>query len=52
MADTTESATTPILQPPTSMSTRDARIQKWAVIAFAVVEAIIIAAVLWTRARG
>lgn len=29
--------------------TRDARIQKWAIITFAVVEAIIIAVVLWIR---
>jgi len=34
------------------MSSRDARIQKWAIIAFAVVEAIVIAAVLWMRTRG
>jgi hypothetical protein len=33
------------------MSTRGARIQKWAIITFAIVEAVIIAAVLWTR-RG
>jgi hypothetical protein len=33
------------------MSTRDARIQKWAIIAFAIVEAVIIAGVLWMRAR-
>jgi hypothetical protein len=33
------------------MSTRDARIQKWAIITFAVVEAVIIAAVLWIRLR-
>jgi archaellum biogenesis protein FlaJ (TadC family) len=33
------------------MSTRDARIQKWAIIAFAIVEAVIIAVVLWTRTR-
>ena len=35
----------------TPMNTRDARIQKWAVITFAIVEAVIIAAVLWFR-RG
>jgi t-SNARE complex subunit (syntaxin) len=34
-----------------AMSTRDARIQKWAIITLAIVEAVIIAAVLWTR-RG
>jgi hypothetical protein len=33
----------------TPMTPRDARIQKWAVITFAVVEAVIIAAVLWFR---
>jgi hypothetical protein len=33
------------------MSTRDTRIQKWAIIAIAVVEALIIAAVLWNRVR-
>jgi hypothetical protein len=31
------------------MTSRDARIQKWAIIGFAIVEAIIIAAVLWIR---
>lgn len=33
------------------MSSRDARIQKWAIIAFAVVEAIVIAFALWIRTR-
>jgi hypothetical protein len=31
------------------VNSRDARIQKWAIIAIAVVEAVLIAAVLWTR---
>ena len=34
------------------MTPRDARIQKWAIIGFAIVEAVIIAAVLWTRLRS
>ena len=34
------------------MARRDARIQKWAIIAFAIVEAAIIALVVITRARG
>jgi hypothetical protein len=35
-----------------AVTSRDARIQKWAFIAFAVVEAIVIGAVLWMRTRG
>jgi archaellum biogenesis protein FlaJ (TadC family) len=34
------------------MTRRDARIQKWAIIAFAIVEAAIIAVVVITRVRG
>jgi hypothetical protein len=34
------------------MTNRDVRIQKWAVIAFVIVEAAIIALVMITRARG
>ncbi len=34
------------------MNERDARIQKWAIIAFAVVEAAIIAIVVISRVRG
>jgi archaellum biogenesis protein FlaJ (TadC family) len=34
------------------MTRRDARIQKWAIIAFAIVEAVIIALVVMTRIRG
>jgi hypothetical protein len=34
------------------MTNRDARIQKWAVIAFVIVEAAIIALVVITRVRG
>jgi|GEM_PF-6676062 len=33
------------------MTSRDARIQKWAIIALAVVEAVIIALVVMTRIR-
>lgn len=33
------------------MSTRDARAQKWVIIAFAVVEAGVIAFALWSRTR-
>jgi archaellum biogenesis protein FlaJ (TadC family) len=36
---------------PRTVTSRDARIQKWAIIAFAIVEAIVIAAVLLMRAR-
>lgn len=34
------------------MTNRDARIQKWAIIAFAIVEAVVIAIVIITRVRG
>jgi hypothetical protein len=34
------------------MTTRDKRIQKWAIIAFAVIEAAILALVVITRVRG
>ena len=34
------------------MNERDARIQKWAIIAFAIVEAAIIALVVMSRIRG
>ncbi len=33
------------------MSPRDARIQTWAIITFAIVEAMVIAFVLWSRMR-
>lgn len=34
------------------MTSRDARIQKWAIIAFAIVEAVVIASVVVTRIGG
>ena len=34
------------------MTSRDARIQKWAIIGLAIVEAVIIALVVITRTRG
>lgn len=34
------------------MNERDARIQKWAIIAFAVVEAVVITILIVTRVRG
>jgi archaellum biogenesis protein FlaJ (TadC family) len=38
--------------PGPAVTDRDARIQKWAIIAFALVEAVIIALVLIVRIRG
>ena len=34
------------------MNRRDAQIQKWAIITFAIVEAVVIAIVIATRIRG
>lgn len=39
-------------EPGPAMTPRDARIQKWAIIAFAIVEAAVIALVVVTRIRG
>ena len=38
--------------PGTAVNERDRKIQRWAIISFAVVEAVLIAAVLILRSRG
>ena len=40
------------LSPVPAVNERDARIQKWAIIAFAIIEALIIALVVIVRIRG